>query len=178
MVIPNKLFFEFLLSFMHLNASADSIKFRLYMRDQCDGSITLTSFYYFTKSGDSSVFKPESGTYVCKLPSLGIYKLHFLLNEYPLTYNFKGQQSDTLNGPKVIFGYPNVDNPEFSPGYVVCNSKNAEGRIVDYFKNKKKRLTGTFHNGKLSGKLIYYDLNGEIVKIQRDNKKNKRRNRN
>ena len=101
------------------------------------------------------------------LPDTGTYMLYYLGIEYPLTYKFKGQLTDTLNVPALYFGYPGVDDPK--PRRWVFCTQIANDRIIDYYKPGLKRIEGKFRGGKVVGKLIYYDLNGKVVKItQRD----------
>ena len=82
----------------------------------------------------------------------------------PLTYEFSGQSSDTLNWPKLFLGITTATDLLTPPRYFVCNSKLANGKIVDCFKKNKKSIEGTFNNGVLISNLNYYDLNGKIIK--------------
>ncbi|MFI5138050.1 MAG: hypothetical protein ACHQIM_09495 [Sphingobacteriales bacterium] len=93
-------------------------------------------------------------------------------NEYPLTYQFNGQARDTIDYPKLYYGISTTTDVNYS-NYINC-SHIANGFIIDWFKKNKKRCEGKFKKGKLIGKLIYYDLDGQIVKTEEDPRKKRK----
>ncbi|HTD98923.1 MAG TPA: hypothetical protein VK668_06530 [Mucilaginibacter sp.] len=139
----------------------DSLKFTLYAHDKCTNKYIRSLLYYFKEEGGDEKYKPKSETGECLLPHKGKYQLYFVDIPYPLTYEFKGQVADTLNFPALFFGF-SLSEP---PKWVFCN-KIAHGKLIDYFKPGKKRLQGKFKNGKLIGKLFYYDLDSKLVKVE------------
>ena len=147
-------------------AQKDSLKFTLYDKDECDGSCSYSLLYFFKDKISGKVYRPKSKTGICLLPDTGTYKLYYLGIEYPLTYKFKGQQTDTLNVPALYYGYPGVDDPQ-PGGWVFCKEI-ANGKMVDYYKPGLKRLEGKFRNGKVVGKLRYYDLDGKVRNVPPD----------
>jgi hypothetical protein len=144
--------------------SADNSKFELYVRDQCTGAITCSRLYYFQEKVDKKIYRPESKTGVCILPHTGEFQLYLFGTPYPLTYKYGGQSADTLNIPALFYAFPGVDVKKF-PKWKFCNTT-ANGKLVDYFKPNIKRLEGQFNKGKPVGKLVYYDLNGKIIKVK------------
>jgi|GEM_PF-5794720 len=149
----------------------DSLKIKLYYRDQCTDSVYSTVFYELRQKNSNIVIRPDSKTEICILPSKGVYELRFLTIDYPLTYTYSGQTADTLNAPKLFFAFPGVDSHKM-PCYASCDKK-ADGNLIDYFKKGIKRAEGRFKHGKLVGKMTYYDLNGNVIKYEFDRSREK-----
>jgi hypothetical protein len=163
MVYQSKILLIFLFHFCKIQV-VDSLNFKLYVRDQCTGRIEQSHLFYLKKG--KKVFKINPKTGECHLPSNGIYKLCYL-DSFPLTYSYHGQLADTLNISSLIFGFPTTPDSRQKPAYVLCNSKNADGKITDYYKKDIKRVNGKFKDGKLISNLIYYDLTGKIIKVEK-----------
>jgi hypothetical protein len=99
------------------------------------------------------------------VPDTGTYDLYYTNISFPLTYKFKGQLTDTLNLPELDLRIRGVDYPNDWPKWTFCN-RVVNGKFIDYYKSNLKRVQGKFKNGKLIGKLIFYDLNGKVVNVK------------
>jgi len=164
LVVLTVIFISFYNAYAQQKTGSDSLKFTLFERDQCVDTCRISLLYHFTEKGSDKKYQADSKTGVCTLPHKGVYQLYFLDVDYPLNYIYKGQVSDTLNVPELFYGFPPMHSP-IPPHWIFCNVT-ANGIMVDYFKSGKKRLKGKFRNGKLIGKLSYYDLEGRLVRIE------------
>lgn len=163
--------FYFLTLIISFSSIAQEIRFELFIRDNCNDTITKVPFYNLHRNGID--FNPTNNNGIVVLKEKGTYELSTIYSDEIKKYNLDrfGVIKDTINMPTIERCLEPTSTPSFI-GYCCCNEK-CEGINIDYYSNGNKRLEGFFQNGKPIGKLKLYYSNGSLKQVDKYNKKGK-----
>lgn len=137
----------------------------------------IDSFTIWSQIGEQKVsrlYKIDGDSAVIDLP-IAENNISFIVNFYRkgIKYHYLELISTTINRnlrdttvmiPAYKFGFG--DTAFWDAKYYYCD-KVCNGKVTDYFKNGKKRLSGKFKNGLPRRKLYYYDKKGELIKTEK-----------
>ncbi len=157
-------------------SDAQTIKFELYLFDQCTDTVGRVGFFTLMK-GDSTYY-PKNNSGIVYLPETGNYRLSTIYSDDLIDYHFTSLDSvvDTVNSAKVqLCLEPPTSHPDFI-GYCCCEAK-CEGEQVEYYSNGNKRIEGCFKEGIPQGKLKIYYPSGELKQVDKYNKKGRLKKR-
>ncbi|WP_215224095.1 toxin-antitoxin system YwqK family antitoxin [Echinicola shivajiensis] len=115
--------------------------------------------------GRPSVTLPKTGNYtlVCRAVSEAPINISISTQETVRdTFNLSQLQSIVWIKPSKSIG----NTPNIPPKYFLCSPDNlANGKVMDYYRNGKLRIEGTFQNGILIDTLRAYYRTGELYKL-------------
>lgn len=149
---------------------AQTIKFELYLFDQCADSVGRIGFFTLTK-GDSTYY-PKNNSGIVYLPEIGTYRLSSIYSDDYMDYHFTGFKSvvDTINSARIqLCLKPATTHPDYI-GYCCCSEK-CEGEQAEYYSNGNKRIEGCFKEGIPQGDLKIYFPSGDLKQVDKYNKK-------
>jgi len=151
---------------------AQDVNLTIYLYDSCSDTVYQANYYTLFSNGKD--FESISNGN-CVLPDTGKYELRLLedIEDLPEYFHFQSFESyvDTFRISSIFECLELTTRPSFI-GYCFCGNP-ANGNLKDYYSNGQVRLTGKFKNGNAVGELIYFDIDGNIEKILRYNRKGK-----
>ena len=150
-------------------AFSQKIKYNLYVVDSCAGKVEHELLYEIVKGKEKYIIAdtlgtitlPDTGTYTIRLHMPDFYSL--LTDSLTLKVNEFKVYSDTIAFKKLVECVGGMHSG-FS-GFCVCDMERANGYLVDFYPNGKKRIEGTFKEGHAVGKLTYYYSSGGIKEV-------------
>lgn len=150
---------------------AQEIKFELYIKDNCNGSIE--KLMYFNLRKDNVDFYPIKSDGIVILKDKGQYELSTIYSEDIKKYDIKnyGIVTDTISLPTIKLCLESTSHPNFI-GYCCCNIE-CEGDKIDYYSNGNKLTEGYFEKGKPIGKLKRFYPDGTLKQVEKYSKKGK-----
>jgi len=147
--------------------SQKHIKIDFVFRDACADSVKILSYSMMYMYEDLKVFKSNGRN--ATLDSAGVYLLYLdikkggtvLAYDFMKYYDTGKEYIDTLVIPKLLYEVPALHSNIYY--YYYCDSL-ADGEIVEYYPNGKKRCSGYFSKGLAEGNLDFFDIRGKLIK--------------
>ena len=152
------------------------INVKIDVKDNCSGSFTINKSELIDKFGNELIKNPETGYYELKADTGYFISLNLTRNNstYLINHAFEVVSTtefinEIIYLPKLMKGsFDNFYDEKFYICEEICN-----GYVEDFYQNGNIRIKGKFNQGLPQGKLYYYSEDGELLKIEKYNKKGK-----
>jgi hypothetical protein len=169
-----------LMQMIFLTSFSQEIKYRCYLKSQCNADIkelkiyqlNKGSFNYFSENRGSIAILSDTGMYVLKSSELAIE------GDSMLVHIGYGINIDTVKQRDII-DVVFIDSKPLKGmsqgGGWLCCGKPCNGYKADYYNNGQKLIEGKFKNGKPVGELKFYNQRGQLKYIEYYNKRGRKR---
>ncbi len=145
---------------------AQVLEFRCFVKTVCSDSVLLLNDY--SLKGKDTVYYSQNG--VSTVDKLGTYVLYSQTLNFgvePIVFKFSSFQSHISDTIQNIALYsivrPKKPKRKYKTGDWFYCDKLAEGYLVDYYLNGRKRIEGDFKKGSPIGILKYYNQSGTKI---------------